>query len=133
MSVDICLSALEEYFSAKKDFLAGCGDEESVLRAKKHFSKALNSYIDWRADGVLEERRKRITTEKSFNIADLITMSAAESQEAVTFAVTALNAAPNPPPINLDSWMDAGNHKAWFAAYRRWYEGIRREGMNPPK
>lgn len=120
------ISALEEYLTTKKDYVSGCGDEDALLGAKKRFSAALNDYIDWRTDGVLEERRKRISTERSINIADILTSNMKEVSEAIT----ALNSAPKPPPAyNLEEWVTNGNHKKWFEAYRKWYEIDRKNGI----
>ena len=126
MSIDIMISALEEYLLAKKDYVAGCGEEAALVSAKKRFAASLNDYIDWRTDGVLEERRKRISTERSINIADILTSNMKE----VSDAITALNSAPTPPPsYSVDEWIKAGNHKLWFEAYRKWYEIERKNGI----
>lgn len=120
------ISALEEYLIAKKDYVSGCGEEDAVTGAKKRFAASLNDYIDFRTDGVLEERRRKISTEKSVHIADILTSNMKEVSEAIT----ALNSAPNPPPAyDLEDWINAGNHKIWFEAYRKWYEIDRRAGI----
>jgi hypothetical protein len=124
MSINVLLSALEEYLTVKRDVAAGCQDETALVGAKKRFAQALNQYIDWRTDGVLEERKRRISTSRSVKIADLLT----SSMDGVTSSVAALNAAPTPPDIDKIA-NDKSGLEAWFKAYQDWYNTTRKKGL----
>jgi len=119
MSINILLAALDEYFVSKKDFMSGCNTEGDLTGAKKRFAQALNQYIDFLADGVLEERRRRISTGSSVKIADMLT----SNMDDTVSATTALVSAPSPPEHMDDNWMNA---------YRSWYNTSRKQGMMKP-
>lgn len=123
MSINVLLSALEEYLTVKRDVAAGCQDEDALLGAKKRFAQALNQYIDWRADGVLEERKRRISTDRSVKLADLLT----SSMDGVT-SIAALNAAPTPPDIDKIA-KDKHGLESWLKAYQDWYNTMRKKGL----
>src|SRR3972149_8644475 len=110
MSINVFLSALEEYLTTKKDFSTGCENEEALLASKKRVAQALNQYIDWRTDGVLEERKKRISSDRNVKLADLLT----SSMDGVT-SVTALNSAPTPLPVDM---IDKHGLEKWLEVYR---------------
>lgn len=116
MSVNIFLATLEEYLKIKKDFKNAHDNEKALLAAIKRFAHAFNAYIDWRTDGVLEERGKRISTGRDLNIAELLTSNA-----EIPVSVVALNAAPSPPEKLPD--------EQWVAAYNDWYNIIRKKGL----
>lgn len=111
MSLENLLLSLKEYLEAKNESSNGF-----LLESKKKFAQALNEYIDWRAEGVLEDRVKRISTERSVLVADLL-LPALKID-----SLTALNSAPNPPS-------DTANLKAWIENYRKWYDGDRKKGL----
>lgn len=122
MSVQILLSTLEEYFKAKEDYAGGCLDNEGLQEAKKRVAQSLNQYIDWRADGVLEERRRRISTNQSVHIADILTSKDSD----FTSAISALNSAPLP----LQNDIDLKTMQKWMKTYRAWYINERKNGLS---
>ncbi len=125
MSINILLSALEEYLEVRRDVSSGCNNEDALLGAKKRFAKALNEYIDWRTDGVLEDRKRRISTERSVQLADILT----SNLEDVSL-ISALNSAPKPP--ELEHLKDKDNLERWLKAYQSWYNNNRKKGLSSP-
>lgn len=121
MSIQVLLTTLEEYFKAREDYAGGCLDKEGLQDAKKRVAQSLNQYIDWRADGVLEERRRRISTNQSVHIADLLT-----SNMGFNSAISALNSAPLP----LQNDIDLETFKNWMKTYRAWYIKERKNGLS---
>lgn len=117
MTIDVLLIALEEYLNAKKDFVSGHVDEDMLRMAKKRFASALNEFIDFRIDGVLEERKRKIAAEKTVHIEDLLTSNVTDDS-----LKDALSSAP-PPPKTLN---ELG---AWINEYNNWFETIRREAL----
>ena len=116
MSIEVLVSALEEYLVAKNDFRAGALDDISLQQTKKRLAQALNQYIDWRTDGVIEERQKKLTSQ--FNTA-LVNSGSAPANVA---ALAALNSAPL-PPTNEDDF------EKWAEQYMNWYNNERKKGM----
>lgn len=115
MSVDVLLTTLEEYLNAKKDFISGHVDEDMLRLAKKRFAGALNEFIDFRIDGVLEERKRKIAAEKTIHIEELLTSNVDDE-----VLKDALSSAP-PPPKSLE---ELG---VWIKEYNDWYESVRKE------
>jgi hypothetical protein len=128
MSVNILLTSLEEYLALKKDFLNGCGDKKTLNEAKKRFARALNEYIDWRTDGVLEDRRKRITN-TNISVADLMTSNAEMSN---LDSIVALNGAPTPPSKEITKTITDQRLKDWLTVYNNWYHTQRIKGIKSP-
>jgi hypothetical protein len=125
MSIHVLLTALEEYLEVRRDVSSGCNDEDALLGAKKRFAKALNEYIDWRTDGVLEDRKRRISTERSVQLADLLTSNIDDVS-----SIAALNSAPKPPDERLVA--DKEILDRWFKAYQDWYNTSRKKGISSP-
>ena len=121
MSISILLASLEEYLEVKKDFSTGCACEDDMANARKRFAESLNKYIDWRTDGVLEERRKRINTGDSIKIAEVLSSSFESKAEAIG----ALNTAPNPPKEGFSS----EEFDRWVKTYREWYSVNRKRAI----
>jgi len=122
--IDVLLAALTEYLSAKKDHVAGQLTIEELAAAKKRCAEALNEYVDFRVQAVLDERRKHISQER-IQIADNIN-STIKNSAAVVRSVTALNSAP-PPPMAID---DPKKMAEWRKQYAEWYENQRKKGIS---
>jgi hypothetical protein len=135
MSVSSLLAALEEYLAAKKDFMNGMQTEDNLNLQKKVFAQTLNEYIDYRAEGVMEGQRRKISTDASIKIADILT---GHMDGEVSSAIAALNCAPMPPTLHkqsdnesLTDWLSALKElENWADNYRQWYEHSRKDGLN---
>ena len=135
MSVSSLLSALELYLEVKKDFSNGMQTEDNLNLQKKIFAQSLNEYIDYRAESVLEGTRRKISTDASIKIADILT---GHIDGEVSAAVAALNCAPSPPKKHnnhdketINDWLGAlKDLENWVENYRKWYEHNRKDGLN---
>jgi len=54
MSVDNILITIEEYLSAKKDYLSGNLSKDDLKLYKERFAKSLNEYIEHRLSVILD-------------------------------------------------------------------------------
>ena len=117
MSVNNLLIALSKYFDLKlnQDSLPQEEWQTAMTSAKKYVAEQLNSYIDWRTDGVLEERKRRINTGEGIKIAEGLTSS--------FLALRALNSAPLPP----EEGFSLKELQTWASSYKEWYATLRKE------
>jgi len=113
---------LEEYLTVKKDFDAGCQTEVELQEVKKRFISALNNYIDWRVDGVIEERVHRDFKKASDQTTDVITTNIGY----INASVVALTRAP--VPIKNQT-LPLRNYMEWMKVYNRWYNKERKKAL----
>lgn len=124
MSVDILLASLSEFWQAKTDHVNGQETVESVVEARRRVAEALNNYIDFRVNAILDDRRRTVSHDR-INIAESIN-SAMKSTASSVRSMAALNAAPIPP----ENPNDAAAMKKWADAYKEWYSTQRKRGIS---
>lgn len=122
MSFENILASLEEYLSLKHDVDTGCADEDALRAAKKRFAESLNQYVDWRADSVIAEHKKKISSEHSGSM-NALGIGIKHSN----IAIAALNSAPTPPK-DIEFMLSSGKIREWMKAYKKWYDNERKKG-----
>lgn len=125
--IDTLLAAAKEYFAAKAEHDkaehdAGKENHGLLTTIKKRFALALNNYIDFRVAGALEDqKKKRISTESSVIIADVL-------NEETKDSIAALNSAPS--PLKPEALKNKTKREQWMEAYQVWYNGARKKGLS---
>lgn len=122
--VDRFLACLLELMQANNDYRASKLSLDDFNSARKKFAAVLNDCIDFRVDGVLEERKKRLSSSGAFEVAALLTTGADIDKNSIV----ALNSAPLPPP-NIEEWARNGDIKKWMHNYIEWYYTHRKDGL----
>lgn len=121
MTIDEILQAIEGFFDTKKKYLNGEISVETLNEFKKKFITAFNDYIDFRLDGVLEQRKKRDDTQIDLSIPE---MNAIENQPGainnIIILFDALNSVPT-PPNDIETWIKSDNYKSWLRIYTEWH------------
>lgn len=123
--INILLTTLLNVLSAHKERAGGNADAKDVNDAKKRFSDALNSIIDYRIRLAFEQRRKH-QSQEMIAVADSINTSV-KATRATLRGIAALNSAPPPPSPEAVNDPEA-MHK-WRELYQKWYDSKRKEGV----
>jgi len=99
MAVDALLHSLHEYFTLSDDVKSGCASIEELQEVKKRVAKALNDYIEFRLDSVIEQRKRRDSSQMR-NVIVVPESNSAIIWSDVEKLVKDLTNAPK--PINID-------------------------------
>ena len=118
MAVDALLHSLHEYFTLSDDVKSGCASIEELQEVKKRVAKALNDYIEFRLDSVIEQRKRRDSSQMR-NVIVVPESNSAIIWSDVEKLVKDLTNAPK--PINIDD-LNFENFKIWMEDYDEWFQ-----------
>lgn len=129
MSFSILLKTIDDFNLIRKEYENGLETEENFNLAKRNLAEALNTYIDFRIDGVMENRKRRISIS---TISDILANS---TDEDVSLLKTRLLLAPQPLELmgasddqGLVTWMDNYREfEKWMLDYKDWFESVKIE------
>lgn len=127
MSISVLLFAIEEYLTLKQQHVGHGNTPETLINAKKHVAIALNDYIDFRLEGLLEGKKRSLTSSQvqlGIEASDLERTAAVEN---VLDLIKALTTAPSP------HWpSSAAEATSWMSEYEVWHKKTK-ELLEPGK
>lgn len=125
MSIDIVLSALEEYLERKRELC----DQTVLESARERAGYVLDEYIQQRFDSaILEERKRSMSPTRKVAIVNPDQIKV--TWDEVAKLLDALNS--SPVPLKHPKNMSEKDFVRWMEIYEKWYQYKRVKAMALP-